>query len=122
MLRNYTCIICPNGCEIEIEEADGKIIWVEGAICEKGKNYVQQELTHPMRTIATTVLVRNGELSQTSVRLTKAIPKENIFDVMNEIKKVKLQAPVKVGDIAIKNVLGLDSDVIVTKPVEIFNR
>lgn len=50
--------------------------------------------------------------------LTHAIPKARIFDVMAEIRKQKLTAPVKAGEVVIENVLGLGSNVIVTKSVE----
>ncbi|MBC8588706.1 DUF1667 domain-containing protein [Paratissierella segnis] len=36
---------------------------------------------------------------------------------MEEIKKTRLKAPVYVGQVAIQNILNLDSDVIVTKNI-----
>ena len=45
------------------------------------------------------------------------IPKARIFDVMAEIKAVKVSAPVVMGQVVLKNVLGLESDVISTKNV-----
>ena len=68
--------------------------------------------------IASSVLVKGGELPVTSVRLTRAIPKDMIFPVMDEIRKVVLTAPVKAGTIVLHNVCGLDSDVMVTKNVD----
>lgn len=118
MLREFTCIICPNGCEISAEIRDGEVVSIEGAACPKGKDYVNQELTDPQRNIATSVLVRGGELPLASVRLTRAIPKDKIFPVMDEIRKVALDAPVEAGTVVIGNVLGLGSDVVVTKTVE----
>ncbi len=117
MIKEYTCIICPNGCEIEATIEGTTILEIEGATCGKGKDYVQQELINPQRNIATSVLVEGGSLPLASVRLTKAIPKNRIFDVMKEIKKVKLAAPVKANQVVIENVLNLDSDVIATKTV-----
>ena len=117
MLREYTCIICPNGCEIEAEIEGGEIRSIEGAACPKGADYVRQELTDPRRNIATSVLVRGGILPLASVRLTKAIPKDRIFDAMAEIKKVTLTAPVEAGTVVIENLMGFGSDVIVTKAV-----
>ena len=64
------------------------------------------------------LLVKGGELPVTSVRLTRAIPKDMIFPVMDEIRKVVLTAPVKAGTIVLHNVCGLDSDVMVTKNVD----
>lgn len=46
------------------------------------------------------------------------MPKEQIFSVVNEIKKVEPEAPVTIGDHVIKDVLGLGSNVIVTKNVD----
>ena len=59
-----------------------------------------------------------GTLPLVSVRLTNAIPKDRIFDVMREINGRTLTAPTHIGDIVIKNILGLDSDVIVTKNIQ----
>lgn len=118
MIEEYTCIICPNGCEVEARIEDTNIIAIEGAECKRGNEYVEQELINPQRNIATSVLVEEGVLPLVSVRLTNTIPKDRIFDVMEEIKKVKLKAPVTINQVIIKNVLNLDSDVIATKNVE----
>ncbi len=118
MMREFTCIICPNGCSIEAEVMDGEVLSVEGALCPKGREYVRQELTNPQRNIATSVRVVDGELPLASVRLTKPIPKGRIFDAMEEIKKIRLTAPVEAGTVVIAGILGYDSDVIVTKSVD----
>lgn len=118
MKRTFTCIVCPNGCEVEAEYEGANVISITGNLCSKGKTYVTQELVDPRRTIATSVRILGGTLPLASVRLTKAIPKNRIFDVMNEINAQVLTAPVKIGDVVIKDVLGLDSDVIVAKNIE----
>ena len=110
-MREYTCIICPNGCEIraEIEEKEGgavEILSIEGAACKKGNAYVEQELKDPQRNIATSVLVKGGILPLASVRLTAPIPKGRIFDAMAEIRKCTLTAPVESGTVVIHNLLG----------------
>lgn len=117
MLREFTCIICPNGCEIEADIENGEIRSIEGATCPKGVDYVRQELTDPQRNIATSVLVRGGILPLASVRLTRAIPKDRIFDAMKAIKEISLDAPVGAGTVVARNLLGCGSDVIVTKAV-----
>lgn len=117
MKRTFTCIVCPNGCEIEAEYSGTQVLAISGNLCPKGADYVTQELVDPRRTIATSVIVRGGELPLTSVRLTGAIPKDRIFDAMREINKITLTAPVQIGDVVIKGLLGYDSDVIVTKNV-----
>lgn len=117
MKRTFTCIVCPNGCEIDAEYEGSRVISVTGNLCPKGKTYVTQELVDPRRTIATSMRVDGGELPLASVRLTRPIPKDRIFDVMAEINRHSLTAPVAIGDVALPNILGLGSDVIVTKNV-----
>ncbi len=118
MTRMYTCILCPNGCEISVQDTDAESLKIEGNRCPKGADYVTQELRHPVRTIATSVLVRDGVLPLCSVRLTRPIPKKAIPSVMEEIKKIQIHAPVQRGQILIANIFNLDSDVITTRTVE----
>lgn len=124
MLRTFTCIMCPQGCDITAELGEAgenpgnqEILSISGNKCPKGKAYVTQEIIAPMRNIATSVLVTGGELPLASVRLTKPIPKDRIFDVMDEIRKIHLTAPVEEGAVVIANVLDLGSDVILTRSV-----
>jgi CxxC motif-containing protein len=86
MKKQFTCIVCPNGCEIEAEVENGQVISVTGHTCPRGEQYVRQELTAPRRTIASSVLVKGGELPVTSVRLTKAVPKDMIFPVCPSVQ------------------------------------
>lgn len=118
MTREFTCIICPNGCEITTEYEGETVLAVAGASCPRGEAYVRQELTDPRRTIASSVTIQGGTLPLASVRLDKPVPKPRIMDVMAEIRRVKLIAPVHSGDVVIENVLGLDSNVILTRSVE----
>ncbi|NLI53682.1 MAG: DUF1667 domain-containing protein [Clostridiales bacterium] len=113
--RTFTCIVCPNGCTIETVFDGDKILEINGQQCKRGEEYVRQELTDPRRTIASSVPISGATLPLCSVRLTKAIPKREIFNVMREINKVRLAAPVSIGHVVIQDVCGLGSDVIVTK-------
>ncbi|GLC81870.1 DUF1667 domain-containing protein [Lacrimispora brassicae] len=122
MMKEFTCIICPNGCgisaDIEIKEGGNCLVRsIDGALCPRGETYVRQELVDPRRNIATSVLVKGGILPLASVRLTKPIPKDRIFDAMEEIKKCSLTAPVTAGTVIVKHIFGYDADVIVTKAV-----
>lgn len=53
-MREMTCITCPNGCTLQIEEVEG-ILHVTGNKCKRGEAFAIAELTHPMRTICSTV-------------------------------------------------------------------
>ena len=122
MVKEFTCIVCPNGCTITAEaEARGDGTYavrsVQGASCPRGTAYVEQELTDPRRTIATSVPVKGGELPLASVRLTAPIPKGEIFAAMEAMKRCVLTAPVEAGTVVISHLLGYEADVIVTKSV-----
>ena len=111
MRKTFTCIVCPNGCEITVEQ-EGEGYRVSGESCPRGKTYVLQEMTDPQRTIATSVRVVGGDADLCSVRLTRPIPKARIMDAVREIHARVLKAPVRAGDVVIAGILGTDSDVI----------
>ncbi|MEY8352304.1 DUF1667 domain-containing protein [Lachnospiraceae bacterium 54-53] len=129
MLREYVCIMCPRGCEIEaevVERQTGRkegepavpqVLSVTGNLCPRGKDYVLQEVTAPKRSIASSIRVKGGELPLASVRLTRPIPREDIFRAMEQIKKAEAKAPLSIGQVVIRDLLGTGSDVIVTKNI-----
>ena len=73
MKRNLTCIICPRGCSLTVE-IDGNDIKVSGNSCPKGQQYAIDEITHPTRTVTSTVRISNRENSMVSVKTAKPIP------------------------------------------------
>jgi len=118
MLKSFTCIICPNSCEIEAEIQSDKIIKAIGNNCPKGIEYIKNEIKNPMRNFSTSILVTDGDFPLCSVRLTKPVPKNKMSDVLSEIKKHTLTAPVSIGQTVISNVLDLEADVIATREIK----
>lgn len=117
LTKTYTCILCPNGCEISVEYEGRELKACSGNLCKNGERYVRQELSDPRRTIASSVLVDGGELPLVSVRLTAPIPRDRIFDVMEKIRAMRVEAPVQAGTVLEADILGLGSDLIATKTV-----
>ncbi len=117
-MKEFICISCPMGCHLRVDDSNKDDIKVEGNTCPRGKIYGINEVTHPKRMVTSNVFVDNGEFSVVSVKTCEAIPKEMIFDVLREISKIRLKAPVKIGDIVIKNVLNTNVDIVATKNVE----
>lgn len=112
-MKELICIICPKGCHLKIDEQNN----VSGNACKRGVSYAISETTNPTRMITSTVAVINGELSRVPVVTDKPIPKDKMFEVMKEINKVKVTAPIYVKDIIIKNVLNLGTDVVATRNI-----
>ena len=116
-MREMTCIGCPLGCALKVEMRDGEI-FVSGNNCKRGEKYARTELVSPRRSISSTVSVRGGRIARLSVRTAQDVPKDSIFACMEEIRKVRVDAPVKIGDIVLQNCAGTGVDIIATKNIE----
>ncbi|MGI5893393.1 MAG: DUF1667 domain-containing protein [Candidatus Merdivicinus sp.] len=116
--RNLTCIVCPMGCSLEVMLEDGKVVSVSGNTCPRGEKYAHEECTHPTRVLTSTVLVEGGSLPVASVKTKEPIPKEMLFQAMEEIRKMRVAAPVKIGQILTENLCGTGVALTVTGDVE----
>jgi CxxC motif-containing protein len=118
MRKEITCIICPIGCRLMVEYEDNTILKIEGFECKKGKKYASEELLNPVRTLTTTIVVKDGEIPLVSVKTDKPIPKDKLFEVMDVISEIEVFSPVSIGDVLVKNVLDFNADIVATKNVE----
>jgi len=117
MTRVYTCILCPNSCEITVQYEGKQLQSCEGNKCDKGKAYVTQELCDPKRTVTSSVLVTGGDRPLASVRLTAPISRDLIFPLMETLQKTVLTAPVVPGTVVMEKVFGSEADLITTSTV-----
>lgn len=108
------CIMCPLGCPLDIQDQNGEIA-VNGNTCKRGEVYGKQEYTSPKRVVTSLVKVEGHGV--TSVKTDNLIDKEIIFDILNELKKIKLQAPVKVGQVVIENILNTGVNIVATREI-----
>lgn len=116
--KEITCIVCPIGCKILVE-TDGKHIKnLDGNKCKRGIDYAEHEALDPRRMLTTSVFVDGGEWPLVSVKSTKPVPKEKIFNVLKEIRKTKVTAPVKSGQRILNNVANTDINIVATKIVK----
>lgn len=95
-----TCVECPIGCEIEVNKCGVELI-VTGNSCPRGKLYAQNEITCPRRVLTTTVRAVNGKMLP--VKTDAPVKKEEIFDLMKKINKIKVVTPIKIGQIVCEN-------------------
>lgn len=103
------------GCGITVELNDnGEVVSVTGNTCKRGDAYARSEMTHPVRSLTSTVKVKGGVHPVVPVKSAKPIPKEKMFECMEQINSVTLDAPVKIGDVVIENVLGTGVDIVAT--------
>ncbi len=109
------CITCPVGCALEVTHEGETIIGVKGDTCKRGIDYAESELTDPRRMVTSTAKVRAGVHPLVPVYTAAPIPKPLIFDLLAELRKVELQAPVEMGQVVLKNVLDTDIDVLASR-------
>jgi len=100
-MKNYICIECPMGCNITCTK-DGEKINVVGNSCNRGKLYVINEETCPRRIITTTVKLEDGRMLP--VKSNSPIKKDNMFNIVEILKKITVKSPVKIGDVVYKDI------------------
>ena len=125
-MKELICITCPKGCHLKVDE---ETFAVTGNSCPRGAVYGANELRNPVRVVTSTVVVKTspdkgsgtGEAGggvaprRLPVKTDRPIPKGKMFEVMDEIARVRVQAPVAVGQVLIRNVAGTDGNVVATK-------
>ena len=111
------CINCPRGCHLEVENINGEIS-VSGNFCPRGKTYVESEMLNPLRTLTTTLPIASKKYRRLPVITSEPIPKGKIMDAMKALKDISVEAPVKMGDVIVKGIIGLDADIIASKTIE----
>ena len=118
--RNLICIGCPMGCMMEVKLEDGAVVSVTGNTCMKGDIYARKEVTNPTRIVTSSVYV-NGALSgakTVSVKTQNDIPKGKIFDVLEELRGLAVEAPVRIGDVVLADAAHTGVNVVATRNVE----
>ncbi|MCL2630501.1 MAG: DUF1667 domain-containing protein [Firmicutes bacterium] len=111
MEKDLVCIVCPIGCRLKITGSIEKMV-VSGGKCTKAIGYAHDELTNPTRMICTTARIKGGIHKVIPVKTDKPIRDEFKFDVVEEVNKLNLVSPVKMGDIVIANVCGTDVNIV----------
>ena len=110
------CINCPRGCHLLVEK-QGDQITVEGNACPRGVTYATNEMTNPLRTLTTTVPILSDTYQRLPVITSKPIPRDLQFEVIRALKDVRVNAPIRYGDVIVKDVLNLNSDIIASKTI-----
>lgn len=109
---NLTCIGCPLGCSITVVKNGDVIESIEGYTCKRGHDYAQTEVMSPVRTVTTTVRVEGGEHPVVACKTKEPVPKNKIADVMNAVYRIKVNAPVAMGDILCNNIADTGVDLV----------
>jgi len=111
--KEIVCIVCPNGCRIRCEQKNGQML-LSGQKCKRGTEYAVAELTHPMRSLTTSVRTVFPDSPVVSVRTDGEIEKSMLIDAAKALGQLIVDHRVKIGDIIAENICGTGVNVICT--------
>ena len=120
----FNCTTCPSECLLTVEverDDDGNVAEVHsvtGNSCPRGDKFAHQELTCPMRVLTTTVAVSGGDEDLLPVRTAEAIPLALHAQAMNLIRGLVIEAPIRMGDVVLENLLNTNIDLIASMDID----
>lgn len=120
----FNCTTCPSECLLTVEverDANGAVVEVRSVTdnnCPRGDKFAHQELTCPMRVLTTTVAVSDGNEALLPVRTAEAIPLALHAQAMNLIRGVVVEAPIRMGNVVLPNLLDTGTDLIASMDID----
>jgi CxxC motif-containing protein len=94
----------------------GAVTDVTGNTCPRGEEYARKEVTNPTRVVTSVVPVDGSPTcAMASVKTAGDVPKDKVLDVIDALRPVRLQAPVRIGDVVLADVCETGVDVVATK-------
>ena len=128
-MRELTCIVCPIGCRLSVEESSDGRLAVSGNRCARGALYAEEEIRSPKRVVTATCRIEwsakagggaeaLGGLRRLPVRSSVSCPKEQVDELIADIYAVAVKPPVKRGAAIISNWKGRGIDVVASRSLE----
>lgn len=111
MARELTCIVCPRGCHLVVDDDFN----VTGNSCPRGEAYGKQEVRDPRRTITSTVRCDSKLLNVCPVKTDGTVPKGKMMDVMLAINASSVSVPVHRGDVIVEDLAGTGVKLVATR-------
>jgi len=114
--QNMICVSCPLGCDLEVE-IRGEEIEVKGYRCKRGETYARNEILDPRRMVTSNVRVSNGDCPLVSVKTIVPLPKGLMGELIEALKQIRLEPPVQIGQVIIRNFQNTGIDIVATRAV-----
>jgi CxxC motif-containing protein len=109
------CIKCPLGCLTELTiSGENNVLDVANAQCKDGKGYAIAEFNSPVRVLTATVLTKSGLSRLLPIKTNIPIHKTRLMDCMDFISKVRVEPPIRMGQVIVSNILNLGADLVST--------
>lgn len=122
-VETFSCTTCPSECSLSVTaDRDGSdepcVLSVTGNRCARGEAFARQEIVRPVRVLTTTVLVNDGDERLLPVRTAAPIPRDLSVEAMRSLRSVVVDAPMRMGDTVLADVLGTGVDVIASMDID----
>lgn len=122
-VETFSCTTCPSECSLSVTaDRDGSdepcVLSVTGNRCARGEAFARQEIVRPVRVLTTTVLVNGGDERLLPVRTAAPIPRDLSVEAMRSLRSVVVDAPMRMGDTVLADVLGTGVDVIASMDID----
>lgn len=112
------CVMCPHGCTLQVTH-DGNTIASIKSGCKRGHEYAKGELVDPRRMVASTVRIIGSRHPLLPVYTAAPFPKPRIQELMKELRKLQLTAPVTTGQVVLSDALGSGIDILASRDMPV---
>ena len=109
------CIMCPLACRVTVNiDEEGTIIGATNYLCKEGEKYAIAEYEFPGRILTTTIVTEGGSRKLLSVRTSGPVPKERLMEVMHSLSKIRVEPPIRTGQVIVPNIRNTGVDLVST--------
>lgn len=118
-LRRLTCIQCPRGCRLSLHfDPAGALTGITDNGCDLGPTWARREVEDPVRVLTSSVRVDGGSGELVSVRSARPLPRRLLAQALDEVRRVRVTAPVAAGQVVLANLAGSGIALTATRAVE----
>jgi CxxC motif-containing protein len=104
-------------CSLAVYAGKTGEITVSGSGCGRGEAYARDEYLAPKRVITTTVRIEGGNIPLLPVIGTAPVPRELLGSCLKHLYGIKVTAPVRMGDVIVRGILGSGVDITAARSV-----
>lgn len=114
------CTTCPSGCALRVTIDDqNQVTKVEGNTCPRGEVFAHKEWVNPERMLTSTVYaVIDGKEVLIPVKSKEPISKKLMKAAMEEIREIRVEKPIKMGEIIKENLAGSGINLVACKTIK----
>jgi CxxC motif-containing protein len=113
---NVKCNICPVGCILEVNGSETDIN-VTGNRCGRGMDYARKLISEESNILTGRCILLNGSMGRLPVVSSRPVPKDISDAVLEQIRNLRVDAPIEKGQILIGNIMGSGIDILAQRRV-----